>query len=75
MEKDTFNDKIFIKELIDPTALKNKDGSHIADNQPWPLKGRPEEKAMLYEIVSNKRSGLDVDKLDYLKRDLMYCKG
>lgn len=70
-----FNDKVFIKELIDPTALKNDDGSHIKDNEPWTLLGRPEEKAMLYEIVSNKRSGLDVDKLDYLKRDLMYCKG
>ena len=75
LERDTYNDKVFIKELIDPTALKNKDGSHISDTQPWPMLGRPEEKAMLYEIVSNKRSGLDVDKLDYLKRDLMYCKG
>ena len=75
LERDTYNDKVFIKELIDPTALLNEDGSHIKDNDPWPMKGRPEEKAMLYEIVSNKRSGLDVDKLDYLKRDLMYCKG
>jgi len=75
LEKETYNDKTFIKELIDPTALKNDDGSHISDTQPWPMQGRPEEKAMLYEIVSNKRSGLDVDKLDYLKRDLLLCKG
>jgi len=75
LEKKIYNDKVFIKELIDPTALKNDDGSHITDNQSWPMEGRPEEKAMLYEMVSNKRSGLDVDKLDYLKRDLMYCKG
>ena len=75
LKKETYNDKTFIKELIDPTALKNDDGSHISDTQPWPMQGRPEEKAMLYEIVSNKRSGLDVDKLDYLKRDLLLCKG
>jgi len=60
----------FIKELIDPKGLK-----HLQDDQAWRMKGRGQEKAFLYEIISNKRSGLDVDKLDYLKRDLKYCKG
>uniref|UniRef100_G3N9Y5 HD domain-containing protein n=1 Tax=Gasterosteus aculeatus aculeatus TaxID=481459 RepID=G3N9Y5_GASAC len=35
----------------------------------WPYKGRPENKSFLYEIVSNKRNGIDVDKWDYFARD------
>ncbi|XP_037668333.1 deoxynucleoside triphosphate triphosphohydrolase SAMHD1 isoform X2 [Choloepus didactylus] len=35
----------------------------------WPYKGRPEEKSFLYEIVANKRNGIDVDKWDYFARD------
>ncbi|XP_072862887.1 deoxynucleoside triphosphate triphosphohydrolase SAMHD1-like [Chlorocebus sabaeus] len=35
----------------------------------WPYKGRPERKSFLYEIVSNKRNGIDVDKWDYFARD------
>ncbi|XP_059562062.1 deoxynucleoside triphosphate triphosphohydrolase SAMHD1 isoform X2 [Myotis daubentonii] len=35
----------------------------------WPYKGRPKEKSFLYEIVANKRSGIDVDKWDYFARD------
>lgn len=34
----------------------------------WPYKGRPERKSFLYEIVSNKRNGIDVDKWDYFAR-------
>lgn len=70
---DITNDDIeFIKELIDPNGLKD-----LPDLASWSdqMKGRTEEKAFLYEVVSNKRNGLDVDKLDYLKRDLKYCKG
>jgi hypothetical protein len=34
----------------------------------WPYKGRPKEKSFLYEIVANKRNGIDVDKWDYFAR-------
>src|SRR4029434_1424619 len=33
-----------------------------------PYEGRPEEKSFLYEIVANKRNGIDVDKWDYFAR-------
>ena len=35
----------------------------------WPYQGRGEEKAFLYEVVANKRNGIDVDKWDYFQRD------
>uniref|UniRef100_A0A3Q1G5H2 Deoxynucleoside triphosphate triphosphohydrolase SAMHD1 n=1 Tax=Acanthochromis polyacanthus TaxID=80966 RepID=A0A3Q1G5H2_9TELE len=38
-------------------------------NTDWPYKGRPENKSFLYEIVANKRNGIDVDKWDYFARD------
>ncbi|MED6282724.1 hypothetical protein CHARACLAT_001361 [Characodon lateralis] len=49
----------FIKELIDP----KKPG------QQWPHNGRPRNMAFLYEIVSNTRNKIDVDKWDYFARD------
>ncbi|KAH9490959.1 SAM domain and HD [Bulinus truncatus] len=53
------NDVIFIKEMIyGPLA----EGSDV-------LYGRQEHKHYLYEIVSNKRNGIDVDKWDYFARD------
>ena len=64
------NDLEFLIELIDPTPLKG-----LKDDAPWPMKGRPESHACLYEIVSNKRSGVDSDRMDYLKRDTLICKG
>ncbi|XP_055977277.1 deoxynucleoside triphosphate triphosphohydrolase SAMHD1 isoform X1 [Sorex fumeus] len=39
------------------------------DSCSWPYKGRPKEKGFLYEIVANKRNGIDVDKWDYFARD------
>ncbi|NXE39843.1 SAMH1 triphosphohydrolase, partial [Ptilorrhoa leucosticta] len=56
-------DMIFIKEQIggpiDETACEKL----------WPYRGRPKEKSFLYEIVANKKNGIDVDKWDYFARD------
>ncbi|MCI4387160.1 hypothetical protein PGIGA_G00070880 [Pangasianodon gigas] len=57
------NDLIFIKEQIAGPL----DSISAAKN--WPYKGRSEEKSFLYEIVANKRTGIDVDKWDYFARD------
>ncbi|NXP83713.1 SAMH1 triphosphohydrolase, partial [Passerina amoena] len=56
-------DLLFIKEQIggpiDETACVKS----------WPYRGRPKEKSFLYEIVANKKNGIDVDKWDYFARD------
>ncbi|XP_060912848.1 deoxynucleoside triphosphate triphosphohydrolase SAMHD1 [Labrus mixtus] len=54
----------FIKEQIG-----GPQGTEAAKGQKWPYKGRQEEKSFLYEIVANKRNGIDVDKWDYFARD------
>ncbi|CAJ1085055.1 deoxynucleoside triphosphate triphosphohydrolase SAMHD1 [Xyrichtys novacula] len=54
----------FIKEQI--AGPQNLDA---AKGQKWPYKGRPKDKSFLYEIVANKRNGIDVDKWDYFARD------
>ncbi|XP_041801066.1 deoxynucleoside triphosphate triphosphohydrolase SAMHD1-like isoform X2 [Chelmon rostratus] len=51
----------FIKDMIDRPKAASK--------EPWPYKGRSEDKSFLFDIVSNKRNGVDVDKWDYLARD------
>ncbi len=55
----TTRDIIFIKECIMGGPLKGK----------TKFKGRGTEKEFLYDIVSNRHSGLDVDKMDYYARD------
>ncbi|KAG7477935.1 hypothetical protein MATL_G00074830 [Megalops atlanticus] len=60
-------DLVFIKEQIAGPLEPNIPLSQ--DQTPWPYKGRPEEKQFLYEIVANKRNGIDVDKWDYFARD------
>ncbi|XP_059403115.1 deoxynucleoside triphosphate triphosphohydrolase SAMHD1 [Carassius carassius] len=57
------DDLIFIKEQI-AGPLENS-----VLNRSWQYKGRPMEKSFLYEIVANKRNGIDVDKWDYFARD------
>ncbi|KAJ8361321.1 hypothetical protein SKAU_G00178460 [Synaphobranchus kaupii] len=58
---DYTEDLLFIKELIA--------GPQHQEQETWPYKGRSEEKSFLYEIVANKRTGIDVDKWDYFARD------
>uniref|UniRef100_A0A3B3WS40 Deoxynucleoside triphosphate triphosphohydrolase SAMHD1 n=1 Tax=Poecilia mexicana TaxID=48701 RepID=A0A3B3WS40_9TELE len=54
----------FIKEQIaGPTESSSGRG------EKWPYKGRSKDKSFLYEIVANKRNGIDVDKWDYFARD------
>uniref|UniRef100_A0A8C9U3Z4 SAM domain and HD domain 1 n=1 Tax=Scleropages formosus TaxID=113540 RepID=A0A8C9U3Z4_SCLFO len=50
-------DLVFIKEQIG------------GDLDTPPSLSRPKEKWFLYEIVANKRNGIDVDKWDYFARD------
>ncbi|XP_074867790.1 deoxynucleoside triphosphate triphosphohydrolase SAMHD1 isoform X2 [Carettochelys insculpta] len=61
---------LVLKEDID--FIKEQIGGPL-DTTPhrglWPYRGRPEEKSFLYEIVANKRNGIDVDKWDYFARD------
>lgn len=59
------DDLKFIKELIDGPLDKAAVG--------YPYKGRGPEKYYLYEIVSNKLTGVDVDKWDYFLRDSRAC--
>uniref|UniRef100_A0A3P8ZBV3 HD domain-containing protein n=1 Tax=Esox lucius TaxID=8010 RepID=A0A3P8ZBV3_ESOLU len=51
------DDMVFIKEQI------------YGPLDPDPLNQEEKEKSFLYEIVSNKRNGIDVDKWDYFARD------
>ena len=56
---------MFMKECINGGPL-NKGLEYV---------GRPErEKEFLYDIVSNRHSGLDVDKIDYFARDQRQCR-
>lgn len=66
----TETDKMFIKELIGGPLTSEMSSQPSA----WPYGGRPEEKSFLYEVVANKRNGIDVDKWDYFARDC-HCLG
>ncbi|KAI3357660.1 hypothetical protein L3Q82_016068 [Scortum barcoo] len=57
----------FIKEQIAGPLDTNAD--QCQKSPQWAYKGRPEDKSFLYEIVANKRNGIDVDKWDYFARD------
>lgn len=64
-----------VRELIEPPK-KELEKLLIAGTlqSGWKevVHGRPVEKAWMYEIVSNWRSGIDVDKFDYFRRDAQY---
>ncbi|KAM9829375.1 deoxynucleoside triphosphate triphosphohydrolase SAMHD1 isoform X6 [Syngnathus typhle] len=55
----------FIKELIAGPMDTNVD----LQSSQWPYRGRSKDKSFLYEIVANKRNGIDMDKWDYFARD------
>nr|XP_040048551.1 deoxynucleoside triphosphate triphosphohydrolase SAMHD1-like [Gasterosteus aculeatus aculeatus] len=57
-------DLYFIRELIAGPMDPN-----VVSSPQWPYRGRPENKSFLYEIVSNTRNAIDVDKWDYFARD------
>lgn len=62
-------DLIFIKEQIkgpSEDVIKRRLSGIVSD---WPYAGRPKNKSFLYEVVANKRNGIDVDKWDYFARD------
>ncbi|KAL4234945.1 SAM domain and HD [Mactra antiquata] len=58
----TDKDIVFIEEQV---AGPKK----LSDNKEWCYEGRTRDKSFLYEIVANKRNGIDVDKWDYFARD------
>lgn len=43
-------------------------GDHRRYTQLWP------DKMFLFDIVNNQKSGFDLDKLDYINRDLVHTK-
>ncbi|XP_060075553.1 deoxynucleoside triphosphate triphosphohydrolase SAMHD1-like isoform X2 [Ylistrum balloti] len=61
----TEKDRIFIKEQIKRPSKDQQQESH----NDWSCKGRDRSKSFLYEVVANKRNGIDVDKWDYFARD------
>jgi hypothetical protein len=46
----------------------------LNDKKEWILRGRPIEKAFLYDILSNHHESIDVDKMDYFVRDSLGSK-
>lgn len=75
----TSRDWIFIKECIAGGPLPPK-GMSIdyfkKSNERAEYAGRPHpNKEFLYDVVSNRHSGFDFDKGDYLARDKFYCFG
>ncbi|XP_051741591.1 deoxynucleoside triphosphate triphosphohydrolase SAMHD1-like isoform X3 [Ctenopharyngodon idella] len=62
------NDLVFIGELIKGVDKDKKDRDGNL-KKGWLAEGRTEDKAFLYEIVSNERNKIDVDKWDYFARD------
>ncbi|XP_075428441.1 deoxynucleoside triphosphate triphosphohydrolase SAMHD1 isoform X5 [Ascaphus truei] len=62
-------DLIFIKEQIaGPQSSEAEQFDSSQNGSSWPYRGRTEEKSFLYEIVANKKNGIDVDKWDYFAR-------
>lgn len=72
---DEGDDFACITELIDPPKRQLEAAAEkkcLREEWPKLIKGRPVEKAWMYEIVSNWRSGIDIDKFDYFRRDALF---
>ncbi|XP_065818653.1 deoxynucleoside triphosphate triphosphohydrolase SAMHD1-like [Labrus bergylta] len=69
-EQRTLEKEMKKKYKLNPEDVKNI--QEMIAVEKWPYKGRPKENSSLYEIVSNKKNGVDVDKFDYLARDSSY---
>ncbi|KAL7534459.1 hypothetical protein ACHAWF_004843 [Thalassiosira exigua] len=67
----TSRDWIFVKECVFGAPL-------VPPDAPAPqtaFVGRPPSKEFLYDVVNNRHSGLDVDKVDYYDRDSLCAYG
>jgi deoxynucleoside triphosphate triphosphohydrolase SAMHD1 len=64
----TSRDWIFIKEMIISRPWPHQ-GSQFGPNDSGFLGRTSRSQEFFYDIVSNRHSGLDVDKIDYLARD------
>ncbi|XP_071817032.1 deoxynucleoside triphosphate triphosphohydrolase SAMHD1-like isoform X3 [Apostichopus japonicus] len=58
-------------EVVDERKKKGMVSKEMVE-EIWSYKGRGKDKSYLYEIVANKRNGIDVDKWDYFARDSMH---
>ncbi|KAK3514759.1 hypothetical protein QTP70_029796 [Hemibagrus guttatus] len=68
-------DIVFIEELIygpNPPTERSRQLIQMPADPSWPYKGRTKDKSYLYEIVANKSTGIDVDKMDYFSRDCLH---
>ena len=69
-----------LRQMSDPLERRDVDFIRLMivgldDHEAWPLASRPEAKRFLLDIVHNRTSGIDVDKLDYLMRDAVAVLG
>ena len=66
----TSRDWVFIKEMISAEPLLcDRDFANLPPDESGFVGRRKRSQEFLYDIVSNRHNGLDVDKMDYFARD------